>query len=515
MRYSPLMLSCVAVAVLSACTTMDTKHPDQMYRQAVMNNIQKDNQYNFSGEVTFKLQDKTTLDAATLAMGNVTEPANATASAPVSTETNADEAADAAATAVKEAATSVATDIDEEEAHHKRTDWNELYDEMLTEAGRYPLTQSFLKNSNIRIEGAVDLPQGKVEMIPSLNMATKNYGMWGRLPVQVDAKRESILVDAQGYAGWMQDGLFGNDKKLDGIKRLEEGALLEIKQPEDMKQRYPVKSLIRAMPKGLEAYLNAMEAEKFSLQPMDDYGRELRAAYRVQVSYDAIDSIKWSKALLQGYNQEFLRLQREEPEAGISEKSYNDVKSVLLLGAMMLGGDSNECKKEDASNAVVDATATSNTDSSDTEASSDYQKELACSSAGAFEEMKKEMGDMPKVHEDLYLSRSGRVLGIQDRMVMLGKKSPQALVYVSRMKMHDYGQPKFTLNAATQPTVSLWQLIKEAQTPEESIEAEQAAADAEAAADAAVFAATEAVAAKPVKVKKAKSKKAKAKKAKS
>ena len=182
---------------------------------------------------------------------------------------------------------------------------------------------------------------------------------------------------------------------------------------------------------------------------------------------------------------------------------------------MMLGGDSNECKKEDASNAVVDATATSNTDSSDTEASSDYQKELACSSAGAFEEMKKEMGDMPKVHEDLYLSRSGRVLGIQDRMVMLGKKSPQALVYVSRMKMHDYGQPKFTLNAATQPTVSLWQLIKEAQTPEESIEAEQAAADAEAAADAAVFAATEAVAAKPVKVKKAKSKKAKAKKAKS
>ena len=89
MRYSPLMLSCVAAAVLSACTTMDTKHPDQMYRQAVMNNIQKDNQYNFSGEATFKLQDKTTLDAATLAMGNVTEPATAAASTPVATSENA------------------------------------------------------------------------------------------------------------------------------------------------------------------------------------------------------------------------------------------------------------------------------------------------------------------------------------------------------------------------------------------------------------------------------------------
>ena len=248
---------------------------------------------------------------------------------------------------------------------------------------------------------------------------------------------------------------------------------------------------------------------------MDDYGRELRAAYRVQVSYDAIDSIKWSKALLQGYNQEFLRLQREEPEAGISEKSYNDVKSVLLLGAMMLGGDSNECKKEETADAAADAIVVTDTSSSDTTTTGEFQKELACSSADAFEEMKKEMGQMPKVHEDLYLSRSGRVLGIQDRMVMLGKKSPQALVYVSRLKMHDYGQPKFTLNAATQPTVSLWQLIKEAQAPEESIEAEQAAADAEAAADTAVFAATEAVAAKPVKAKKAKAKKAKAKKVKS
>ena len=507
MRYSPLMLSCIAVAVLSACTTMDTKRPDQMYRNAVMNNIQKDNQYNFSGEATIKLQDKKTLDADTLAL---TQTAAVAASEPVAASDA--EAVDAAAAAAKEAAAALDadSDADDEISHHReRTSWNEMYDEVLTEAGRYPLVQSFLKNSNVRIEGAVDIPQGKVEMIPSMNMATSNYGMWGRLPVQVDAKRESILVDTQGYAGWMQASLFGSDKKLDGIKRLEEGALLEIKQPEDMKERYPVRSLLRAMPKGLEAYLNAMEAEKFSLQPMDEYGRELRAAYRVQVSYDAIDSIKWSKALLQGYNQEFLRLQREEPEAGISEKSYNEVKSVLLLGAMMLGGDSNECKKEETSDAAIDAAAA---DAS----SSEFQKELACSSADAFEEMKKEMGEMPKVHEDLYLSRTGRVLGIQDRMVMVGKKSPQAFVYVSRVKMHDYGNPKFTLNPSKQATVSLWQLLKEAQSPEEEA-VDVASAEAM---EAAAIAADEAVAAyaveaaKPVKAK-AKKSKPKAKKAKS
>ena len=506
MRYSPLMLSCVAAAVLSACTTMDTKHPDQMYRNAVMNNIQKDNQYNFSGEATFKLQDKKTLDADTLAL---TQTAAVAASEPVAASDA--EAVDAAAAAAKEAAAALDadSDADDEISHHReRTSWNEMYDEVLTEAGRYPLVQSFLKNSNVRIEGAVDIPQGKVEMIPSMNMATSNYGMWGRLPVQVDAKRESILVDTQGYAGWMQASLLGSDKELAGIKRLEEGALLEIKQPEDMKERYPVRSLLRAMPKGLEAYLNAMEAEKFSLQPMDDYGRQLRAAYRVQVSYDAIDSIKWSKALLQGYNQEFLRLQREEPEAGISEKSYNEVKSVLLLGAMMLGGDSNECKKEETSDAAIDAAAA---DAS----SSEFQKELACSSADAFEEMKKEMGEMPKVHEDLYLSRTGRVLGIQDRMVMVGKKSPQAFVYVSRVKMHDYGNPKFTLNPGKQETVSLWQLVKEAQKTDEDEAVDAAAAEAT---EAAAWAAEEATAyaepAKPVKAK-AKKSKAKAKKAKS
>ena len=507
MRYSPLMLSCIAVAVLSACTTMDTKRPDQMYRNAVMNNIQKDNQYNFSGEATIKLQDKKTLDADTLAL---TQTAAVAASEPVAASDA--EAVDAAAAAAKEAAAALDADSDADDEishHHERSTWNEMYDEVLTEAGRYPLVQSFLKNSNVRIEGAVDIPQGKVEMIPSMNMATSNYGMWGRLPVQVDAKRESILVDTQGYAGWMQASLLGSDKELAGIKRLEEGALLEIKQPEDMKERYPVRSLLRAMPKGLEAYLNAMEAEKFSLQPMDDYGRQLRAAYRVQVSYDAIDSIKWSKALLQGYNQEFLRLQREEPEAGISEKSYNEVKSVLLLGAMMLGGDSNECKKEETSDAAIDAAAA---DAS----SSEFQKELACSSADAFEEMKKEMGEMPKVHEDLYLSRTGRVLGIQDRMVMVGKKSPQAFVYVSRVKMHDYGNPKFTLNPSKQATVSLWQLLKEAQSPEEEA-VDVASAEAM---EAAAIAADEAVAAyaveaaKPVKAK-AKKSKPKAKKAKS
>ena len=506
MRYSPLMLSCIAVAVLSACTTMDTKRPDQMYRNAVMNNIQKDNQYNFSGEATIKLQDKKTLDADTLAL---TQTAAVAASEPVAASDA--EAVDAAAAAAKEAAAAIDADSDADDEishHHERSTWNEMYDEVLTEAGRYPLVQSFLKNSNVRIEGAVDIPQGKVEMIPSMNMATSNYGMWGRLPVQVDAKRESILIDTQGYAGWMQASLLGSDKELAGIKRLEEGALLEIKQPEDMKERYPVRSLLRAMPKGLEAYLNAMEAEKFSLQPMDDYGRQLRAAYRVQVSYDAIDSIKWSKALLQGYNQEFLRLQREEPEAGISEKSYNEVKSVLLLGAMMLGGDSNECKKEETSDAAIDAAAA---DAS----SSEFQKELACSSADAFEEMKKEMGEMPKVHEDLYLSRTGRVLGIQDRMVMVGKKSPQAFVYVFRVKMHDYGNPKFTLNPGKQETVSLWQLVKEAQKTDEDEAVDAAAAEAtEAAAWAAEEAAAYAEPAKPVKAK-AKKSKAKAKKAKS
>ena len=515
MRYSPLMLSCIAVAVLSACTTMDTKRPDQMYRNAVMNNLQKDNQYNFSGEATIKLQDKNNLDADTLALTQTAAPAAAIEPVAASDA----EAVDAAAAVAKEAAAAVDadSDADDEESHHReRTTWNEMYDEVLTEAGRYPLVQSFLKNSNVRIEGAVDLPQGKVEMIPSMNMATSNYGMWGRLLVQVDAKRESILVDTQGYAGWMQASLFGSDKKLDGIKRLEEGALLEIKQPDDMKERYPVRSLLRAMPKGLEAYLNAMEAEKFSLQPMDEYGRELRAAYRVQVSYDAIDSIKWSKALLQGYNQEFLRLQREEPETGISEKSYNEVKSVLLLGAMMLGGDSNECKKEDDSAAAIDAAAATDASGSDSETTSEFQKELACSSADAFEEMKKEMGDMPKVHEDLYLSRTGRVLGIQDRMVMVGKKSPQAFVYVSRVKMHDYGNPKFTLNPSKQATVSLWQLLKEAQSPEEEA-VDVASAEAM---EAAAIAADEAVAAyaveaaKPVKAK-AKKSKPKAKKAKS
>ena len=159
MRYSPLMLSCIAVAVLSACTTMDTKRPDQMYRNAVMNNIQKDNQYNFSGEATIKLQDKKTLDADTLAL---TQTAAVAASEPVAASDA--EAVDAAAAAAKEAAAAIDADSDADDEishHHERSTWNEMYDEVLTEAGRYPLVQSFLKNSNVRIEGAVTSHKAK------------------------------------------------------------------------------------------------------------------------------------------------------------------------------------------------------------------------------------------------------------------------------------------------------------------------------------------------------------------
>lgn len=498
MRNNTLILSCVAAAVLSACTTMDTKHPDQMYRQAVMNSINKDNQYNFSGEVTFKMQDKAVALAQAEA-DNVADKATPAAADAVTAKTqaakdaamsDADAATAAAATAADAAAATVGLD-DEENHHHRESfDWNEINDELLKGASEGgPIVSTFLNNSSMRVSGAVDLQQGRVEMVPSANLTAKNYGMWAKLPIQINSERESILLDVQGYAGLIQESLYGYDRSkstIASIKRLEEGALLEIKQPDDMKERYPVKTLVRALPKGFEGYLGAMDASNFTLVPMDAYGHQLHATYRVQLKYNYADSIKWSKAMLQAYNQEFLRLQREAPEQGVSEKAYNDVKSALLMGAMLMGGDSNTMCKDGTDTMAVDtAAATSGDDSKD------ESESLACISQDTQKEMAKMMAGAPKLTHNLYLSRNGRILGMQDRMVLAGEKQPQALVYLSQLKMYDYGRPQFTLQPTNQNTVSIWQLKKEYEAMEnaKSVENDSDAASAAAEATAAVAAA--------------------------
>lgn len=470
MRFSPLMLTCAAAAVLSACTTMDTNHPDKMYRQAVMNNIQKDNQYNFSGKVSLQVEE---VKEASAAVSAASASTNSDADAVTSAEV------DAAAEEMKESASAITETVENSDETHTHTlAWEELNDEILEAVQKnYPMVEPFLKNSAMHVDGAMDLQQGKLEMIPSLNISTHNYGMWAKLPMQVDGKRQSILMDVRGYLGWLQNGYWLPNTEVKGLKRLEQGALLEINQPEDVKERYPIKTVFKALPKGLEGYLGAMDASKFKLVPLDDYGRQINAAYQVQLEYDYVDSWKWSKAMLQSYNQEFLRLQREEPEEGISEKAYNDVKSALLLGAMMMGGDENSCKQADEGENLVDE----NTNDS-----------LACSGKEMQQELEKMMAGSPKMLHSLYLTRSGRIVGVQDKMVLRGKKSPQQMVYLSQMKFHDYGRPTFTLDAAKQPTVSIWELIKEIKQADssdsdeyETFDAAEAAVEAVEAAEAA------------------------------
>ena len=397
-------LSALITTSLCACVSLDTERPDTMYRQAIMHNLQKDNQYNFSANVTLNWEDKTA----------VSEP-----STPLELENDVDATE---AVAVSEADAT----------------WEEMADLVVLGAARYPVVNTFLKHSHVNMDGAVDLPKGKVELVPSLNVATGNYGMWAKLPMLVDAKNERILVDAQGYAGWLQTKVDGNPELNAQIQKLEQGALLEIKQPEESSERYPVKTAVKALPKALEAYLDAMDAKHFALVNVDDYGRSLHARYQVQLQYNYLDSLNWTEALLKGYQAEFARLRKEAPEANVSDKAYEQIESMVLLGSMLLSQNGATPKCE----------------------TNEQGEEVCVQDEAAQKALAKASKAMPVLQHSLYLNASGRILGAQDRLVLQSRQTPKALVYTSKLKLFNHGRPQFTLDSAPRETVSVWRLAK-------------------------------------------------------
>lgn len=426
-------LAAMALA-LSACTTLDTTHPDKMYRQAIMHNVQKDNQYNFNGEATLSWQHK---EATTMA------------SAPVAASQNTQ----AEALFGEMAADGVKVVVDEEDVTaHDETDTEDLFNEfskfMVDSAQKYPMVSSLMQHSAVKMDGAMDLPNGVVEIIPALKLGTANYGAWAQLPIYIDGKNERVLMDVQGYAGLLQASILGDSSSettTQLVKRLEEGALLELNAGKDQ-QRYPLKTIVRALPKGLEQSLQAMDAQLFTLEPMDDYGRSLNAVHRVKLDYGVQDSMKWSAAFLKGYQEEFLHLQNTAPEAGVSEEAYEEVQALLLLGAMVWGaGDvtAEACQPEEA-----------------TQDCEQVQQPLQQQLAG-----------LPRLQHNLYLNRSGRILGMQDVMVLQSDTANKNLIYTSKIKLSNFGRPQVQMLIKNRPTVSIWDLMAaEAEAEAEELE---------------------------------------------
>lgn len=407
---------------LSACTTLDTQHPDKMYRQAIMHNLQKDNQYNFSGEATLSWQAK---DAAVeAAIPVVTEAATATTLFD-------DLAEDGVQVVLAEEDGDEYTDASAGEL------LNEFSKLMVDSAQKYPVVSSLMQHSAIKIDGAMDLPNGVVEIIPALKLGTANYGAWAQLPIYIDGKKERVLVDVQGYAGLLQATVLGNSSSATTtqlVQRLEEGALLELSAGKDQ-MRYPIKTVVRALPKGLEQSLQAMDAQLFSLETMDDYGRSLNAVHRVKLDYTAQDTMKWSAAFLQAYQDEFAHLQKTAPEDGVSEQAYEEVQALLLLGAMVWGAG--------------DVTAPACQESE--------EAKQACEQVQ--QQLQQDLAGLPRLQHNLYLNRSGRILGMQDVMVLQSDTSHKNLVYASKIQLSNYGRPQVKMVIENRPTVSIWDLM--------------------------------------------------------
>ncbi|AUZ05138.2 MULTISPECIES: hypothetical protein [Vitreoscilla] len=416
-------LAAMALA-LSACTTLDTAHPDKMYRQAIMHNMQKDNQYNFNGEATLSWQHNEAASAA---------------SAPVAASDNTQ----AEALFGEMAADGVKIVLDEHDVTDNdginSDEWlSELSQLMVESAEKYPVISSLMQHSAVKVDGAMDLPNGVVEIIPALKLGTANYGAWAQLPIYIDGKNERVLMDVQGYAGLLQTSILGDSGSATSsqlVRRLEEGALLELHAGKEH-QRYPLKTVVRALPKGLEQSLQAMDAKLFTLEPMDAYGRSLNAAHRVQVDYGVQDSMKWSAAFLKGYQEEFLHLQKTAPEAGVSEEAYEEVQGLLLLGAMVWGA----------------------TDTTSETCQESEEMQQACEQAQ--QQLQQQLAGLPRLQHNLYLNRSGRILGMQDVMVLKSDTAKKNLVYTSQIKLSNFGRPQMQMLIKNRPTVSVWDFME-------------------------------------------------------
>ena len=417
-----LLAVATSALVLGACSSIGNKSADEMVRYAVQHNLTRDNQYNFEGKMFVQEVEMPEPQADLVAVAAADE-AEYAAEAAVYTAEAAGEAAAAAAEAAKYsdddviAAAAVAAEAAEDPELIEAEAWASPLT-LETEAEHAQWMRHWMRSISVPYTGAVDLPAGKIEMIPELRYDTRNAMASMKFPVQININDLSLLADPAAVAPFVDMFASGSSMQPLGDK------LVRVGLPEEWRKHIPMQSILAAIPKAIDDGYAALDKQAYQKLDMDEDGRKVGARYRVGLNTTLQQSNQLTAAMMESLRSQLAETAKNNPQAGISAEDYEYTIEAIAWFAKLYANPG---------------------------------------SLGGDTEMEQILGAM-KTHTDFYLDGRGRIVAMRQNMtfppllsVLMGSEKNYQVI--SWWRLNYTGKPTFTLQSTPQNTQDLTQIF--------------------------------------------------------
>ena len=275
-----------------------------------------------------------------------------------------------------------------------------------------------MRSISVPYTGAVDLPAGKIEMIPELRYDTRNAMASMKFPVQININDLSLLADPAAVAPFVDMFASGSSMQPLGDK------LVRVGLPEEWRKHIPMQSILAAIPKAIDDGYAALDKQAYQKLDMDEDGRKVGARYRVGLNTTLQQSNQLTAAMMESLRSQLAETAKNNPQAGISAEDYEYTIEAIAWFAKLYANPG---------------------------------------SLGGDTEMEQILGAM-KTHTDFYLDGRGRIVAMRQNMtfppllsVLMGSEKNYQVI--SWWRLNYTGKPTFTLQSTPQNTQDLTQIF--------------------------------------------------------
>lgn len=293
-KFSLLAISAV---VLSACSSVANKTPDEMYRYSMQRQFKQDSQYNFTGKVALDVLPETNAEARNAELEKLIE-----------VEKNMAE-----------------WRYDDEPEMQKPEKIRERAENKLASKEMY--MQHFFTHITLPISGAVDLPSGKLEMVPEIRYETRNAISSVKLPMLLDAKSASLIIDPSAVSPFLD---MAKQRVGDTDGEPLNNRYVRITAPDELRDKAPWKDLFKALPKAFDDGYATYDKSAFTLLPLDERAKKLGATHRISIKTSAEDSDKMGRAIFNSLIEQ-LKQKQQDNTAQSNIKAENYTKFIETL----------------------------------------------------------------------------------------------------------------------------------------------------------------------------------------
>ncbi|SCK23402.1 hypothetical protein [Vogesella sp. LIG4] len=135
------------------------------------------------------------------------------------------------------------------------------------------LLQEVAGSFHMQYDGAVDMAQHRVELIPTLRFARPNAEAWVRFPLLLQLDTLTLYLDASAADLW-----------LPALSH----KLVKFQLPEDKLREIPVAAVLADLPDIVQRVYSAVEKKAYSYQPLSSADEKLGARYRIRLALDPV-----------------------------------------------------------------------------------------------------------------------------------------------------------------------------------------------------------------------------------